>query len=220
MIRLSSVPLALVIVIALAACQVGTTGPAEIGSGTSKTEDRTVPAFSGVSAEATIIAEVTVGSPASVAVTADDNLLDNVQTSVAGSVLELRLTGNLSIRTPVRVRIVMPAVSELNAESSAEVRAAGVDAQSLRVRSESSGRVSATGRATSLDIRGTSAGQIELGELDAASATVALESAAMARLHVSQSVEGSVAGAAVLTVAGSPSSMKVTTASAGQVVSE
>ena len=202
--------------LSLVACQTTIIGT-EVGSGTSQTEDRPVGAFSEIRVAASIEAIVTIGSPASVRVTADDNLLDNVRTSVSGSRLDIDMQGSVTTRTRISVVVVAPSLEAIEANSSAVARVSGIDVSTLRVRADSAGVVDADGRAETIDVKGTSAGRVDLDGLAASTATVSLDSAAHASLRVADEVHGTVSTAAVLALLGETATVDVTTSTAGQV---
>jgi hypothetical protein len=219
--RASSVIIAgLLAVAVLGGCRTVTTGPTEVGSGTPASEDRTVGEFDQVAVSSSIRADVRIGTPAGVRVTADDNLLDNIRTVVGGGKLEVGIDGSVSTTSPIVVEITVPSLTLAAASSTAQLSATGVASDSFRVVSESSGTVEVDGTVATLDVRGDSAGIARLGELAAATATVELESAAHAWIRVSGTVSGSVESASILSLVGQPGEVTVETDSAGQVVTE
>ena len=208
------------VLLAVAGCSTTVNVATEQGSGTSVTESRATGSFEGLRVEAGIVADISIGAPLSVAVTADDNLLDNVVTAVEGQRLDVRVEGSVSTKHPIKVAIVVPHLDAIEATSAAVIRVTGLECESLHLLAESSGRIVIDGHATELDLRGNSAGQAELGELAVGSATVSLESAAQARLNVADDISGSVTTAAVLRLVDQPSTVDVDTDAAGVVVTE
>src|SRR4051812_41780001 len=78
-------------------------GPTVVGSGRAATDQRDVGDFSRVRVTTGIAATVIVGPDSSVTVTADDNLLVNVSTSVVAGRLTVEVQGNSLPKTPVSV---------------------------------------------------------------------------------------------------------------------
>jgi hypothetical protein len=192
----------------------------ELGSGTPASEDRDVEGFERISVSAAIRVEIRFGSPVGVHVTADDNLLDNLATRVAGDRLEIGIDGSVQMETPMLVEITVPGLTALDAASTSTLRATGFAGDELHVRSESSATVEVDGTVGSLDVVGTSAGIARLGELRATTASIELDSAAHAWVRATDSVGGSVSSAAVLSLVEAPDDVAVETDSAGQVVTE
>jgi len=211
--------MAVIAAVALAGCQAGL-APGEVGSGTSATEERAVAGFSAVRVSAAAIVEISIGALVAVRVTADDNLLDNVRTQVVGERLDVGLTGGVQTRTPILVTVTMPSLTAIEASSAGQARVAGLAGGTLTVGGDSSGRIEVTGVVEDLDVRAGSAARLELAGLEATRADVQLDSAAVARLHVLDSVGGSVSSAAVLMLAGAPDTVDVSTSSAGVVRTE
>jgi hypothetical protein len=213
----TSLVLALAAMSLAAGCQTITVGNGEVGSGTLKTEDRSIDAVIEVHATAAVVTHVTFGSPASVQVTADDNLLDNVTTQVTGSRLDIAIRGSITTRNPITVTLVVPSLEAATATASARIELAGVQAGALRLRAESSATIQVTGQVTDLDVAGTSAGRLELRDLQATTAGVRLDSAAQAWVRAVDRITGDVSSAGVLTVVGDPGQVDVTTSSSGRI---
>jgi len=212
-----SLTLAAAGVILLAGCTTVTVGNGEVGSGTPRTEERAIGAVTEIRATASVVAHVTIGEPASLRVTADDNLLDNVTTRVTGGRLELGIQGSITSHSPITVTIVVPAIEAASATASARVELTNVHGDAVRLHADSSGSIKVAGEVADLDAVGSSAGRLELGDLSSTRASVRLDSAAQAWIRAAERISGDVSSAAVLTVLGDPGSVDVTTSSAGEI---
>lgn len=191
--------------------------PHVVGSGVAGSEQRVVDRFSRVIVGSAIEANVSIGTTPSVTVTADANLLGNVKTQVAGSTLDVHMEGDLETRRPVTVTIVVPQFESVRASSAARVKVDGLTGAAFAVAADSAGSVDIAGQVDELTVDGSSGAILHLDHLTAASAAVALDSAAQADLTASQSVKGTVASAAALTIRGNPSAVDVVTSFAGIV---
>lgn len=203
----------------LSACS-GAANGTIVGSGVSRTDDRSAAPFTSVRVGTAVIADVTLGSPASVRVTADDNVLGQVRTDVSGSRLDVHLDGNVTLKSPVRVAITVPSLEAVSADSAGQVHVVGLDRPSLSISGDSSGRVDVSGRVETLTADGRAAAQLLLGSLVASRADVHLDSAAVATLDVRGTVSGRVSAGGVLRVAGGASTAQVVTETGGVVVHE
>jgi Putative auto-transporter adhesin, head GIN domain len=192
-------------------------GPMVIGSGNSATEDRTVGGFHALNVQTAIRATVSIGSPQRVTVTADDNVLSMVSTTVSNGELKLAMQGSVTTRTPVQVDIVVPALDSLSASSAARLEATGLTADALSVNVESAGTLSATGKASSLDVSVASSGSAELSGVPVQTVHANIASAGHATVNASSSVSGTVDSAGLLTINGNPSDVSVDTNAAGRV---
>lgn len=191
---------------------------AVIGSGKSASEDRQVGDFHALSTSTAILATVTIGTPQRVTVTADDNLLSMVDTSVSNGKLQLSIRGSITSRTPIQVDIVVPALDSLSASSAGHIEVTGISADALSVTVDSAGVVNATGHATSLDVSAQSSGTADLSAVPVQDVTANLASAGRASVDASASVSGKVQSAGVLTISGNPAQVDVQTDASGQVV--
>jgi hypothetical protein len=206
--------------LAAAGCGVSVPGPTVVGSGNSASEDRGVGDFHGLVVQTAILATVSIGSPQKVTVTADDNILSMVSTTISNGELKVSIQGSVTIRTPIQVDIVVPELDSMAASSAARIEATGVTADALSVSVDSAGTVNATGQATSLTVSAQSSGGTDLSGLPVQSVQANVASAGRATVNASSSVSGRVESAGMLTIMGNPPQVNVETDSAGRVVKE
>ena len=194
------------------------TGPTVIGSGNAQTEQRTVGSFTKVRVDAAIKATIIVGTDFNVTVTTDDNVLASVATSVTAGTLYVDMNSPAQPRVPVTVSIAMPALDDVESGSAATVTATGVNSPSLSATADSAGTLVVRGNADSVDVTANSAGTADLGGVPAQTATVRVGSAGRATVNAQQSVTGSVDSGGVVSIAGSPPTVNVSTSTGGAVV--
>jgi hypothetical protein len=207
--------------LALAAgCNVSIAGPTVIGSGHSASEDRSVSDFHGLNVATAILATVSIGTPQRVTVTADDNVLSMVKTNVSNGELQVSVQGSVTVRTPIQVNIVVPALDSLTATSAARIEAAGVSADALSVEVNSAGVINASGQATSLNVTAESSGTANLDAVPVQDVTADIASAGRVTVSATGSVGGKVQSAGLLTIHGNPTQVDVETDAAGRVVRE
>jgi len=216
--RTPTLIVAIVSLLIASACSLSTSTTTVNGSGRAVTEQRNVDGFTSVHVSSAINATVMVGPDVTVTVTADDNLLDNVATSVFLGRLDVSMTGSSSVRTPVSVAITVPVLDTVQASSAASVTVTGVNTSTLTVAAESSGSIVARGNASAVNVTAQSNGSADLGNVPAQNATVQLDSAGRATVNAQISVSGSVDSAGRLTIEGDPQAVRVSTDSGGQVV--
>ena len=136
-----------------------------VGSGKSATEARDVPNFTAARLEGSGQVLVTVGSPRSVSVTADDNLLPLVLTEVEGSTLRLGFKPETGVRTvtPLVFRVTVPSLSGLAIAGSGDIVGRSpirTDRLSLRIGGSGSIRVELAASQVAAVIQGS--GSIEV----------------------------------------------------------
>jgi hypothetical protein len=192
------------------------------GSGVSKTETRTVAAFTGVAAATGLEVEVHAGAPASVKLVGDDNVLPLVETEVSGTELHVSFKRGHHVRTekPIHVDVTLPVLKSLSASGGVHLAASGVAADALDVHASSGVSVKVSGTATTLTVEASSGARLDAGELLAKSATVHASSGTSVTLRASESVRGDAASGASVRVLGKPATQSVSTTSGATVKNE
>ena len=205
-------------VISLVASACSVVSPGIVGSGHAVTESRTVENFTSLRVGTAIEATVIVGPDVTLTVTADDNLLTSVKTSVVAGRLTIEMQGANSSKAPVTVAITVPSLDGIEATSAAKVTATGINSTTLRASADSAGQVTARGNATSVDAAASSAGVVDLSDVPADTANVDVGSAARVTVNAQNSVTGSVDSGGSVHIEGNPPSVTVTADSGGSVV--
>jgi hypothetical protein len=195
-----------------------TIAPPLVGSGRAQTEQRTVSDFTKASIDDAIVATIIVGPAVTIAVTADDNVLAKVTTTVVAGKLSVDIDGTAMSRTPVTVAITVPALDDVEAATAAKLTVTGLNADNFSAAARSAATVVIRGNANSVVVKADTAATADLGGVAAQTATVSASSAARATVNAQLSVSGSVDSAAVVTVEGNPPSVNVATSSGGVVV--
>lgn len=117
------------------------------GSGVRKSEPRQVAEFHGVEARDSLKVLVTQGTPASVKVEADDNLLSILTTEVKDGVLVLDVNSSYTADNPIKVEVTVPAVDSLALGGSGSLEVQGeLEAKDLGVAVGGSGVLTAKGK--------------------------------------------------------------------------
>src|SRR5690348_8942533 len=109
------------LLIALALTAGCTSVAGDRGSGAPRTETRAVGAFDGLELDGVYKAEITIGEPQRVELTADDNLLGLIRTEVKDHRLVVRSDRSLSPRSTPTLRIVVRALHRIDVSGAAEV---------------------------------------------------------------------------------------------------
>lgn len=197
--------LAVAVALAVAALTVGdgdVTSPSRTvrGSGHAVTEGRTVPSFTAVELAGTNAVIVRVGSPRSVAVTADDNLVDHVSTTVRDGRLVIGDVGSFTTRAPMRVSVSVPSLDAVELSDTGSVTVRGVTTSPLAV-----------------SLSGT--GTIDLRDLVARDATVVLDGTGDVRVHATGTLDATLTGTGSIRYSGHPTVTSRTTGT-GSIAAE
>lgn len=195
-------------------------------SGKVASESRPVTAFTGIALSLPGKVDLVQGSPASVTVEADDNLLPEIATVVEDGKLQIRFHRNVNVvgKATLRVRVTAPRIDSLAVAGSGDISAgklsgpslsisvggsgdvsiADLQVETLRVAIAGSGDVKAAGRAAELAAKIAGSGDLGAGHLDAKRATVSIAGSGDATLWARESLDVSIAGSGDVRYHGDP----------------
>jgi Putative auto-transporter adhesin, head GIN domain len=139
-------------------------GPVE-GSGIAVTEYRSLPGFTGVEVRGTNNVVIHVGRPQTVAVSADDNLVSSVSTTVDSGRLVIDEPASFTTRTPMSVEITVPSLTTVTAGGDGQVVVDGVRSQTLAVDLSGTGNVVGSGSVKRLTTTLSGTGNVDLSGL-------------------------------------------------------
>ena len=191
--------------------------PTVRGSGKTATEDRQLPAFHRVRASNGIEVVVAVTGTESATVEADHNLLPLIQTMVENGTLHITVTGSLSTRNPLRVRVAARQVDGLIADSGAKISSKDIPGDELTLSASSSGSVTTAGRADRQEVDASSSGRYDGGKLVSRVSNVSSSSSGSATLNATEELSGSASSSGTVRYSGRPASVAVSTSSSGSV---
>ena len=194
------------------------------------TENREARDFTGISVSVPGTVVVRQGSPASVSVEADDNLLPEIETVVESGRLKIRFKRSLSISGGSTIRLLVTAPSiealsvagsgdilsesirsvalDISVAGSGDVRIAKLEASSLKVSISGSGDVKAAGKAESVSVSIAGSGDVGAGRLEARRAKVSIAGSGDVSLWVSESLDVSSVGSGDVRYHGDPAVKK------------
>ncbi|MBL8891800.1 MAG: DUF2807 domain-containing protein [Planctomycetaceae bacterium] len=174
------------------------------GSGVSKTETREVTTFHAVNNECVGDVTIQIGSPQSVTVTFDDNLLELVETSVVDGELKINTTENYNSKVGLKVEITVPDLDQLRLSGVGSIKATGIDNESLKIRQSGVGSLKVAGKTKSVDLSVSGVGSADLSGLEAEKANAVVSGVGAASVFASESIVGKVSGVGGLTIHGNP----------------
>lgn len=172
------------------------------GTGPVQTETRTVQNFHGIQLDISADAEVSIGEQYLVEVSAQQNLLPIIQTREEDGVLRIFGSENYNSSEPIKIRITLPAVDQLNVSGSGSVKViTGLTAERLNISIGGSGEVSCM--QCSIGKLGTSisgSGEITLGgKCDDWKADISGSGEAHAKGFTSNTLDVSISGSGTVT---------------------
>lgn len=212
------------------------------GSGKVASETRVLPEFQSIELSGSMDLKVRQGTPQSVQVEADDNLLPLLETVVEGSGAGARLNIQwkrwqaIRTRAKVVVTVVVPQLSgvalkgsgdlqldafttpalKLAISGAGDARIKDLVADELAISLSGSGDVAGQGKATRLKIGIAGSGDVRLTDLESDDVRVSIAGSGDAAVNAQKSLEVSIAGSGDVSYVGSPK-VKSTVAGSGSI---
>jgi hypothetical protein len=198
-----------------------------VGSGTAKTELRAIEAVRGLELLLPARVELTQGATESLAITADDNVLPEIESRVERGVLKLAFRGPLNLRTstPIRIALSVKAMESITISGSGDVHSGPIrseklaitingsgdavlgsfDGERLEASIRGSGDVSAaSGRVGSLEVSIAGSGDVKVSGLQADRVKVGIAGSGDARVWARETLTVRVAGSGDVRYFGDP----------------
>jgi len=189
-------------------------GPVIKGSGTAKTESRTVAPFTAIRMEISGRAEIEHTGAESLAVTADDNLLGLLTTEVKDGTLILGAEKGKSFAGKMPVyKITIADLRSLELKGSAEANAGKLDSNALSVALSGSSEAKLAGRADELTIAVSGSAECNAAALTAKRATVSVSGSGDVTVNASETLDAKVSGSGSVHYLGSPKLTKAVSGS-------
>jgi len=201
--------IASILVVLLAACS-GPFGDVVTGSGNLVSRSFDLDGFSRIDADSGAQVEVTRGDAFSVDVEVDDNVASQLDLSVTGDTLRIRLDVDSQVNITFRVRVTMPELTGVTLDGGSTLRG--------ELDGESRATLTGTVDRVTIDVNGGA--QALLGDLAAGDVELSANGGARIEVNASGRVTGEANGGAKITVTGSPTSVDVETDGGAQVITE
>lgn len=201
--------------VALVACNVADANVK--GNGKARTEQRTVPAFEGLSLGGALEVEVTVGGKQSVELSGDENVLPLIRTRVVKGALIVDSKESYSSKTPLRLRITTPKLSSLSASGACNGTVKGIAARrfAVDVSGASSFELTGTAESVAFDLSGT--GAIAARGLTAPTVSASVSGAGQIDLTATSTLAASVSGVGSIEYWGKPGSVSKNVSGVGSI---
>ena len=187
------------------------------GSGTAKSETRAVSGFTKVDASGTVNVEIVAQKDFSVAVEADDNLLTNIKTETSGDTLKIYSEDSISPKTPINVKISMPAVEGLGLSGASNSSVSGVKANALELKASGASKIRVDGAAKELTANASGASTIDAERLQTVDADIEASGASQAVVAATGELNVEASGASKIVYVGEPKNLKQNSSGASSV---
>jgi hypothetical protein len=139
-----------------------------------------------------------------VEVTADDNLLPMIETTVSGETLKIGSKGSYSTSLGVKIKITAPSLDALAISGSGDVHVKGLKAGEMEAKITGSGNVTLNGGVDRLRVRILGSGDVRAADLAAKDVQVSVTGSGNASVRASEQLDASVAGSGNVRFAGNP----------------
>ena len=180
-----------------------------IGSGSSATENRTLPAFTRIEVHGEFEVHVVAGAEQALALTGDDNLLAAYDTVVENGTLIISVTDEVWYKVAPVVEIQLPVLTGISSHGLGDVLVQDLDSEILLVELAGPADVTLLGQVDRLFIEQTDRGDVWAAELTSREASVDLRGAGSSSVSVSQHFEARISGTGHVDVHGDPLSRDV-----------
>jgi len=187
------------------------------GSGTRKTEERSVPAFSAMSVSGAFEVAVAIGPERNVSISADDNVLPFIRVEVKDDKLEVSTTQAFDTAQSPSVSVKTPRLDAFSTSGAAKVTIEGVRGEAFRISTSGASDLTARGKVDRLTIDASGAGRIALGDLSALDVDVHMSGGGDMDLFATATVKGTASGAGKI-LCGGGAKVSIETSGAVQIV--
>jgi len=174
------------------------------GSGIEETQSRQIEDFQRIQLSGVGDVEVQVGTPTSLEISFDNNLLEMVHTRVVDGELLIETSGHYNSKLPLLVKLTTPSLQQIKLSGVGSMELTGVDNESLEVDVSGVGTLTASGKVKDLRVQLNGTGKANLEELVADSVTVTVSGVGNAKVHATQSVKATSSGVGGITIYGNP----------------
>jgi hypothetical protein len=177
-------------------------GPAVVGQGPEVTEVRQVEPFTTVEIKNGIKLVLSIGQTTSVQVTAQQNLVPLVSTTVSNGKLTAQTTQSVIASGPLTVTVVTPSLTALTTSAGAFVEATGLTGDSFELVSDTGSNVKLTGSTGALSITAREGTLLQLEGFAARDVNVNLQNGVTGTINASGTVTGNASNGVLLSVTG------------------
>jgi hypothetical protein len=187
------------------------------GNGKIKNETRTISEFERMEAGGAFTIKIYVGSAPSLKISAEENLLSYIRTSVRGNRLVIDTKKNISPRKEIIIEITTPNLNSVDASGANNISVSGISTSDFDVDLSGAGHVYLEGQVDKLQAELSGAGNIEAKELKAKDVHVSVSGAASADVYATERLDASVSGVGSIDYYGDPEDTNTNVSGVGSI---
>jgi hypothetical protein len=175
------------------------------GSGVEVTDQRELAPFAAIELAGANTVTVRVGPAQAVAVTGDDNLVDNVSTTVRANRLLIDDREGFDTEAPMSVTVSVPSLDALSLSGMGTVTVVGVTGPEFTADLSGTGTLVVSGSVDRLTATQSGFGTLELGGLAARDVIARLEGTGDVNVQATSTLDATLTGTGSIVYSGSPS---------------
>ncbi len=189
------------------------------GNGEIKKESRSVSSFTSLDAEGPMDVQIAYGSPGTISIEADENLLPYIETSVAGNKLTIKSKKNVNFKTAnkITVYVSMQEINSLQLSGSGDIKGTGAftsdgktdislsgsgnlkldfdSFKDLGLSLAGSGNMTLKGNATnSVDVKVSGSGNIDCMNVSSKDVDVKISGSGNVKVYANNSIDAKISG--------------------------
>jgi hypothetical protein len=187
------------------------------GSGTAKTEARSLSGFKEIRTGGAVNLDISFKPEFSVSVEADDNLLEYITTGVDGDTLVIGQKDNINSKNKINIKITMPELTGLDISGASTANVAGFKGDKIVVELSGASKIKIEGVTSELNARASGASSIDAANLKAENADADASGASSITVNATGDLKAEASGASHVIYIGDPKSLKQNASGASSV---
>ena len=191
-----------------------------VGSGKIVTQMRNVEDFHKVKIGSALDAVIVHGDEPSVTVTADDNIVEKIETFIArnGALVVRRVAGlNLQTKNPIKIQIVTPKCDSVVVSGASAVSFRKFEQEELRTRVTGASEFTLDSQIDHFELQASGASKVFADRHESITVDVQLSGASKVAVAAADTIEGSVSGSSSVTYSGDPEHVAIKTSGSSRV---
>lgn len=175
------------------------------GNGKAKTETRDLSGFEVVDTSGVFDIEINASAPGfKVRVTADENILPHINTTIQGNRLMVFSTRAICPEIEPRIDIEMPVLEAIVSSGTDDIKASAVNSRNLNLIVDGSGDVHLDGRAASFDATLSGSGTIDATHLKTVQSSISISGSGDATVNAEKFLKVDITGVGDVSYLGHP----------------
>jgi len=187
------------------------------GSGKVKTENRDLANFTELSVGGAFTVNIVSGKEPSFKISAEENLLPLISTSVRGSTLNIKTKKNISPRKEILIEITTKELNEVECSGANNINIRGVNTDNFTIGLSGAGNIKVEGETDRVHARISGAGNINAKNLKSKDVFISVSGAASASVFASNFLDASVSGVGSIDYYGYPQKTNTNVSGVGSI---